>query len=169
MPIPKRLIKLIDSAKVKYEIIQHRTVYTAFDKAKTLKVPEKIIGKTLVAKMDRMFAIVLIPANKNLDKGKLKKAANAKLKKEGKKLIKKISLATENWMKKNLKGAKTGAVPPFGCLWKLPTFVDKNLTKNPKIIVSAGDYNYSFRISPAALKKSMPDIIMATLSQAKKK
>ena len=120
-------------------------------------------------KMDRMFAIVLIPANKNLDKEKLKKAVNAKLKKEGKKLIKKIGLATENWMKKNLKGIKIGAVPPFGSLWKLPTFVDKGLTKNPKIIVSAGDYNYSFRISSAGLKKLVPDIIMATFSRARKK
>ena len=169
MPIPKRLIKFIDSAKIRYEIIQHRTVYTAFDKAKTLKVPEKIIGKTLVVKMDRVFAIVLIPANKNLDKEKLKKVVNAKLKKEGKKLVKKIGLATESWMKKNLKGVKIGAIPPFGCLWKLPTFVDKNLMKNPKIIVSAGDYNYSFRISSAGLKKLVPDLIAGSFSRAKKK
>ena len=72
-------------------------------------------------------------------------------------------------MKKNLKGVKVGAIPPFGSLWKLPTFVDKGLMKSSKIIVSAGNYNFSFKISPANLKKLLPDLIIGSFSQAKKK
>ncbi|MFA4998536.1 MAG: hypothetical protein WC514_00720, partial [Candidatus Paceibacterota bacterium] len=68
MPISKKLINFLDKSKVKYEVLEHKTVYTAFDKAKTLRVKENIIGKTLVVKIDKNYALVLVPANKNLDK-----------------------------------------------------------------------------------------------------
>ena len=155
MPVPKRLIKFLDSSKIKYEIIKHRTVYTAFDKAATLRVMPKIIGKTLVVKLDKNPALILIPASKNLDKQKLKKIAK----------IKSIDFIKEAWMKKNLKGIKIGAVPPFGNLWKLQTFVDRGLTQNPKIIVNSGEYTFSIKIKAGDMKKLIPDLVMGNFSK----
>lgn len=159
MPIPKKLLKFINSAGVKYEPIEHRQVFTANDKAATLKVPEKLVGKTLVMKIDKKVALVLIPANKNLDIQKLKKIAKAK----------NIVFIKEAWMKKNLKGVKVGAVPPFGNLWKAPTFIEKSLLKEPKIIINGGDYNCSIKISSANLKKLIPDLVIGSFSVAKEK
>lgn len=169
MAIPKKIIKFIEGNKIKYETLEHKTVYTAFDKARTLKVPEKIIGKVLAVKMDKDFGIVLIPADKNLDRTKLKRLVNARLKGKNKKLVEEISFATETWIKKNLKGIKMGAIPPFGNLWKMPVFVDRGLMKNLKIIVPAGDYNWSFKFSSVNLKKLVPDLIMGNFTQAKVK
>jgi len=157
MPVPKRLIKFLDSAKIKYETIKHRTVYTAFDKAATLKVTPKIIGKTLVVKLDKNPALVLISANKNLDKQKLKKIAKAKS----------IDFIKETWMKKNLKGIKIGAVPPFGNLWKLQTFLDRGLAQNPKIIVNSGEYTFSIKIKAGDIKKLIPDLVMGNFSKTR--
>ncbi len=158
MAIPQKITKFLDKNKAKYEVLKHKTVYTAFDKAATLRVAPKIIGKTLVVKLDKNQALVLIPANKNLDKQKLKKIAKAKS----------IDFIKEAWMKKNLKGIKMGAVPPLGSLWKMPTFIDRGLTRNPKIIVNSGDYNFSIRISPAVLKKIIPNSIINSFSAPKK-
>lgn len=155
MPIAKKLIKFL--SKIKYEPIEHKIVYTAYDKAQTLKVAEKTVGKTLVMKFNGNFAIVLIPANKILDKVKFKKIVNARVKKTKQKSIKEIGFATEVWMKKNLKGVKVGAVPPFGNLWKLPTFLDKSLLGNSKIIINAGDYRTSIKINPTLFKKLIPE------------
>ena len=167
MAIPQKIIKFLDKNKVNYEIIKHRTVYTAFDKAATLRVPPKIIGKTLVVKLDKNPALVLIPANKNLDKQKLKKIAKAKS----------VDFIKEAWMKKNLKGIKIGAIPPFGNLWKscpkaargagcrLPTFVDRGLTQNPKIIVNSGEYTFSIKIKAGDMKKLIPDLVMGNFSK----
>jgi len=41
MGIPQKIIKFLEGNKAKYEQILHRTVYTAFDKATTLGVPQK--------------------------------------------------------------------------------------------------------------------------------
>lgn len=165
MPIPQKVIKFLDSAKIKYEPIEHRTVFTAYDKAQTLKVPEKIIGKTLVVKFNKSYALVLIPANKNLDKVKLKKVINDWRKKINEKPIKTIDFVTEAWMKKNLKGVKIGAIPPFGSLWKFPTFIDKSLINQPKIVVNGGDWNWSIKINLTNFKKMIPDLITGSFSK----
>jgi len=148
----------LEKNKVKYEAIQHRIVYTAFDKAATLKVPERIVGKTLVMKMDKKIGLALIPANKVLDKEKFKKMAKAK----------NVDFIKEAWMKKNLKGLKVGAIPPFGNLWRLLTFIDKSLLNQPKIIINGGDYNFSIKITPASLKKLIPDLVIGNFSKARK-
>jgi len=169
MAISKKIINFLEKKKVKFEIIKHKTVYTSFDKAQTLKIAQRVIGKTLVIKFNREKGVVLIPANKNLDKVKLKKLINQKFKKIGKKAIKKIDFVTERWMKKNLKGVKVGAIPPLGNLWKMMTFIDKSLLKEKEIIISGGDYKFSLRIkSRDLLKKLLPDAILGNFSKKKK-
>ena len=188
MAIPKKVINFLEKGKVKYEAIGHRTVYTAFDKAKTLKISEKMVGKTLVLKMNPVgsrrlsfgasgkLAVVLIPANKKLDKGKIKKFVKTK----------KIEFASERLIKNKLKarlpryakhcgqGVKVGAIPPFGLqpahhpTRKILTFIDKSLLKNPKIIVNGGNYNFSIKISSNQLKKILPDAIFGNFSEKKK-
>jgi len=163
MPIPQKLIKFLEKNKVKYEPIRHRTVYTAFDKAATLKVPQKMVGKTLVIKLDKNPAIILISANKNLDynppttRNKFKKIAKTK----------KVDFVSERIIKNKLKGVKVGAIPPFGNLWRLPTFIDAQLLTQSKIIVNGGDYNWSIKISPANLKKLIPDLIIGSFSKSR--
>ena len=168
MAIPKKVINFLDKTGVKYEIVEHRIVYTAKDKAATLRVDEKIIGKTLVVKTDKDYAIVLIPANKNLNKTKLKKAINIERKKLKQKSIKNIDFVKEQWMKKNLKTMKIGAIPCFGSLWNLPTFADKGLLKNSKIIVNSGDYNSSIKISPTNFQKLEQNLILGSFTEPKK-
>ena len=158
MAIPQKIIKFLEKNKVKYEPIKHRTVYTAHDKAATLRVPEKIVGKTLVMKFDRNIGLVLIPVNKNLDKIKFKKVAKAKS----------VDFVKEVWMKKNLKGVKVGTFPPFGNLFKLSTFVDRGLMRQSEIIVNGGDYTWSIKITPANFKKLVPDLVIGNFSKAKK-
>ena len=152
MAIPVKVLKFLEKAKVKYEPAKHKKVYTAYDKAATLRVPLKIVGKTLVVKLDRNLALFLIPANKNLDKRKLK-----------------AKFVSERVIKNKLKGVKVGAIPPFGSLWKLLTYVDRTLLKAPKIFVNAGDYNWSLKINPASLRKLLPSVILGNFSKAKGK
>ena len=180
MPIPQKIEKFLKGAGVKYKIIEHRIVYTAIDKSATLKVSPKIIGKTLILKAGPSdFIFALIPADKNLDKQKIKKAINvwhkkaptspaaSGIRRAKDKAIKNIDFAPEKWMKLNLKGLDLGAVPPFGVIWKIPTFIDGILLKNPKIIINSGKYNCSIKISPASLKKIIPDLVAASFSKKK--
>jgi len=159
MPIAKKVINFLDRAGVKYEPVKHRTVYTAHDKAATLRANPKIIGKTLVLSLDKQLAVVLIPANRNLDKNKIKKAARAK----------KVDFVSERVIKNKIKGVKLGAIPPLGNLWKINTFVDSSLLRAPKIFVNAGDHEWSLKMSPATFKKLIPGLVSGNFSKPRKK
>ncbi len=136
MPPSKKLLNLLDSLKAKYDVVKHKTVYTAYDLAQTLKKDLGGISKTLVVKADKVYVLVVVPASRRLDLKKLKKLLKAK----------KVEIAKEGVMKKVLK-VKPGAITPFGKLYKdIPVYVDKTLLKAKKIIAGAGSYEESVEI-----------------------
>ena len=168
MAIPKKIINFLEKKKIRYQILEHKTVYTAFDKSQTLRMKPNIIGKTLVLKANKDLVIVLIPANKNLDKQKVKKIINKKFKKEGKKPVKTIDFASERLMKNKLKGVKIGAIPPFGNLFGFTSLINRSLLGQSKIIINSGDYNQSLEIKGVFLKKLMPDLVAGSFIRARK-
>jgi Ala-tRNA(Pro) deacylase len=166
MKIPAKIIKYLDSNKIKYEIIEHKTVFTAYDKAATLKIKPNVIGKTLVLKTDKDLVMVLVPGNKNLDLAKIKKAVNDQRKKQGMKPVLKIDFISETIIKNKFKGIKLGAIPPFGDIWKLPLFADRGLLKEKNIFANTGIYESSFKISPKVVEKLRA--VLGNFSKAKK-
>ena len=123
MAISKKITKYLDDNKYKYELIDHKTTYTAWDVSQTEKVKPQEVAKSLIMKADNDYLVAIISANRNLDKQKLLKVINALRKKSKEKAYKKIDFAKEVWMKKNLIG-KVGAVPAFAGLLKLPIYMD---------------------------------------------
>lgn len=113
-------------------MVKHKTVYTAYDLAQTLKAKLGEIAKTLVVKADKFYVLVVLPASHKLDLGKLKKFLKAK----------KVEIAKEKVMSTVFK-VKPGAITPFGELHKVPVYLDKALLKAKKIIASAGTYEDS--------------------------
>ncbi|HOZ36536.1 MAG TPA: YbaK/EbsC family protein [bacterium] len=173
----KKLIKYLDDGKVKYEVLEHRTVYTAYDAAATMHVKLGEIAKSLLVKFNKPFedgkkpyALVLLSADKNIDLKKLAKVISGwaiKLNKElrmekpekGKKLAvdvynktTKIFLSKEKDMKDKFKlGA--GPMSAFGSLYKLPVFIDKGLIKKEKAIFASGSFVESLRLTVASFIK----------------
>lgn len=178
MSIQKNLEKFLKDAKVKYELVKHRTVYTALDKANTLKVKPKEVAKTVVLKLGAgklaQYVVASIPADKNFDKEKFKKLYNDWLKKavkaEGKvfKAVKEIDFAAEAVIKKNIiKIKKGGTVAPFGFLYKLPAFIDKSLLKVRKLVINGGGFEESVIIDGGQIEK-IEEIVKGSFSKSKK-
>ena len=157
MAIPKKILNFLKKSKLDFAILEHKTVYTAFDKSQTLKVNPEIVGKTLILKKDGKLAIVLIPANKNLSFKNFKRLTKAK----------KVEFISEKLMAKKFRGVKVGAVPPFGNLWKIETFADKSLFKKREIILNGGNYNFSIKIKSKDFKKLVPDLILGNFGKKK--
>jgi Ala-tRNA(Pro) deacylase len=153
--IPTKITKYLDKNKIKYEITEHKKVFTAYDKAATLKIKPNVIGKTLVLKTDKDLVMVLVAGDKNLDLAKIKKAAK----------VKKIDFISETVIKNKFKGVKLGAIPPFADMWKLPLFMDRGFAKEKNIFVSSGVYEASFKISPKVFEKTA---VLGNFSKAKK-
>lgn len=135
MPISKKILNHLDKNKVKYEILKHKTVYTAFDLANTLKKKLSEIAKTLLIKADNRYVLVVLPAHYKLDLGKLKKILKSK----------KVEIVKEKVMSRVLK-IKPGAMVPFGTLHKVGVVLDRTLLKTERIIMGAGSFTESFRL-----------------------
>ena len=132
MAIPKKLLAHLDKAKIKYKIVRHKTVYTAYDAAQTLGAKLGEIAKTLVIKADKIYLLAVLPASHKLDLGKLKKIIKAK----------KIEITKEGVMKKIFK-IKPGAITPFGQIYKVPVYIDKGMLRAKQIIAGAGTFEES--------------------------
>jgi len=161
MAISKKIIDYLKKKKYKFEIVEHKTTYTAYDTARTTqkqgkKVKSEEIIKALVVKADKDHFLALVPAVKRLDKKKLLKTINALKKKNKEKSLKSLDLAKEAWMKKNIPG-KVGATPPFKELLKIDIYIDAVLAKQKNLYVGSGEYEYSIKLAAKQyLKNEMP-------------
>ena len=168
--IPKKLTKFLEDNKIKHELVEHRTAFTAVDIAATQHIKPQEIIKALVMKIDSKTPILaLLSANRNLDKDKLLKTINTYRKKNDEKLAKKIAFAKEKWMKENIKIGKIGATPPFEALLKIPVIIDNLVLKNTKVYVSSGDYNFSIKMTMAVFKKVSGEFVSGSFSLSKSK
>ncbi|MDP3741233.1 MAG: YbaK/EbsC family protein [bacterium] len=130
------VLDALKKARVKFNKIEHKVVYTAHDAAKTTKKKLGEIAKVVLVKVDKNLALVVVPAGKYTDLAKVKKALKAK----------KITIASEKDIAKYLK-TKVGLLHPFGHLYKIPTLLDKSLTKAKKMIATAGSYTHSVEMA----------------------
>ena len=143
MPIPAKLSKFLSQNKVKFEEVKHKQVFTGLDKAATLRVKPNLIAKTLVMKSGKDLVMAILAANCNLNKKKFAKASK----------LKNPDFVSEILIKNRIKGFKVGAIPPFGQMFKVPSFIDRGLLKEKTIFVSAGNYETSLKLSPKILEK----------------
>ena len=148
----KKLENLLKKNKIFYQTIQHKTVYTTFDLHQTTGIALKEIGKTLLVKADKEFFLTVISGNRKLDLIKLKNLLNKALVKtanargEQFKKIKKLKIGSEIQIKRNFT-KKIGALLPLGSFYKKRTIVDKLFLKNKKIILRAGDFKESIKMT----------------------
>jgi len=168
MTISAKLNKFLSQNKVKFEEIKHRQVFTGLDKAATLRVKPGLIAKTLIMKsgpegkpsasygVNKNLAMAILAANRNLNKKKFAKASK----------LKNPDFVSETLIKNRIKGFKVGAIPPFGQLFKMPTFIDRGLLKEKMVFISAGNYETSLKLSSKVLEKL--GAVKADFSEIKK-
>ncbi len=130
--IGKKVLNYLDKHGISFDVVDHKTIYTAHDLAQTLRSDLDSIAKALLVKVDSQYKIIVLPAGRKIDFSKLAKALKAK----------KVSIPKEKVMEKVLK-VKVGGITPFGALHKLETLVDKSLLKTQKVIMNAGSFNQS--------------------------
>jgi Ala-tRNA(Pro) deacylase len=136
MKIPKQLIDCLNENKVRYEILHHPEAVTAQRIAQAEHVKGRHHAKVVVVKSGEQHLITVLPADHQID-----------LKKIGKATGKAASLAEEHDFKSLFPDCAVGAMPPFGNLYGLPTFVDKRLAAQDYIVFEAGTHTDAIKLS----------------------
>ena len=149
MPV-KRLKEALDKHKMKYVVVSHSLAYTAQEIAATAHVPGKELAKTVMVRVDGKIQMAVLPASRQIDFSKLKKALQAK----------KADLATEEEFRGLCPDCELGAMPPFGSLYGLPVMVDQSLGEDEDIYFNAGTHRELVKMAfEDFIKIEKPDIV----------
>lgn len=147
MAIPKKLLNALAKHKVRYRVLPHKTVYTAYDLATTLGEDLKKVAKTLLVRADRRYVLVVLPASARLDLKALAKLLKAKA----------VSISPEAAIKRFK--VMPGTTPPFGSLLGVTVALENTLAKVGDIIVRAGSLTESLNMKAKDFVKMESPIV----------
>lgn len=133
----QKLKNFLDEKNIKYVSVKHSNAYTAQEVAATTHVSGKEFAKTVIINRDGKQIMCVLPASYKVDFGQLK----ANLGSDN------ISLASEAEFKYHFPDCEVGAMPPFGNLYDMDTYVAEVLTFNKEIAFNAGTHTEIIRMS----------------------
>jgi Ala-tRNA(Pro) deacylase len=133
--IPKQLIDSLKKNRVGYEILRHDEAVTAQRIAQAEHVKGRHHAKVVMLKSGQEHLMTVLPADHQID---LEKAAKA--------IGKAVSLDTETEFKSLFPDCAVGAMPPFGNLYNVPTYVDESLANEEYIVFEAGTHTDAIKI-----------------------
>lgn len=134
--ISTRLKQFLDQNQVGYDVVQHDPAFTAQQLAARLHVPGREFVKVVVVKLNGTYALAVLPAPLRINFKALAQGAGAK----------KCSLASETEFQQLFPDCELGAMPPFGNLYNLPTYVDQDLSAEETIVFNAGTHAEAIRL-----------------------
>jgi Ala-tRNA(Pro) deacylase len=136
MELPKRLIDCLNENKAHYEILRHPEAVTAQRIAQAEHVKGRYQAKVVIVKSGDQLLMMVLPADHQIDLEKAEKAIG-----------KPVALAREDEFKSLFDDCAIGAMPPFGYLYDLPTYVDKDLAAEDYIVFEAGTHTDAIKMS----------------------
>jgi prolyl-tRNA editing enzyme YbaK/EbsC (Cys-tRNA(Pro) deacylase) len=164
MAIPKRVLAHLKKTKMKFEVVPHKTVYTAYDLAQTLGEKLENIAKTLLIKVELpkvekkapRYYMVAVPASYRIDLRAIQKYLKAL----------KVELAKEKEMAKL--GMLPGAGTPFVSMYKdVGLLMDHALARVSHGLVRAESFTDSLRVKIKDLIRSEQALVVKVGSKGK--
>lgn len=139
MSVLDSIREMLAANGIQFRELHHESTTTSEESARFRGEPLHIGGKAILLKTEDVFRLFVLPANRKLDSGAVKKHLN----------VKKTRFASADELLQQT-GLVPGSVPPFGRpILELDLYVDEALTKNDRIAFNAGSLTDSIIFSMA--------------------
>jgi Ala-tRNA(Pro) deacylase len=125
------LIEYLERRKAKFRRQVHREAFTAAQAAKYSDVCDQNFAKVVMIKVDGVLAMVVLPAHHNLKLSVLSDVLGAAH----------VRLATEKEFACRFPRCEIGAMPPFGHLYGLQTYLVPLFEDGKEIAFNAGTHS----------------------------
>jgi len=132
-----KIKEYLDNNKVHYTSIEHPERYTAQGTAQVTHIKGKEMAKTVIVDADGRFYMVVLPAHFHVDLDGLKETLGAT----------KVDLADEEKFTRRFPECEVGAMPPFGNLYGMDVYVQKELADDDEIAFNAGTHKEVIKIA----------------------
>lgn len=130
MPIVPKLEAFLAKNHVSYTHTIHPLAYTARGVATAEHLPPHEVAKSVVFVGDDGVGIAVLPADAVVDLQQLRDALG----------VNRLRLATESELAGLFPDSELGAMPPFGNLYNIPVYVDRELAAEEWIAFNAGTH-----------------------------
>ncbi|HET7339381.1 MAG TPA: YbaK/EbsC family protein [Candidatus Dormibacteraeota bacterium] len=128
-------IEFLEAKQIPFELLPHRTAFTAADEAATLHVARTDVIKTVVLDVGAGHVIAVIPASRRLDMGLVREELADKH----------AHLAGEIETERDFPAYELGAIPPIPSMAMVPVFVDPEIM-NREAVIFAADHEESVKV-----------------------
>lgn len=139
MSISLRISEYLDAQKVGFEVIHHPQAFTAQEVAHSLHISGKRLAKAVVLKGDDKLVMAVLPASHRLNIRELQAAIG----------VKHLQMLDESELTKIFPDCELGAIPPFGNLYGMETWVDRAVSESEEIVFCAGTHRDCVRMKYA--------------------
>lgn len=139
----QRLEEFLAARQARYEVVQHDAAITAQEQAAAMRTPGQHVAKVLIVKERDGYVMAVLPASTELDLDRLKGLVG-----HGE-----VRLATVEEIGSVVTDCAPGAIPPFGAVYGLRSFVDRSLLLAPEVTMPAGDPASAIRMRSAEFRR----------------
>ncbi len=129
LPVFDSIVALLQEHHVEFTVLEHEPVYTSEEAARVRGTKLASGAKALICKVDRDFAMFVMPADRRLANRKVRNALKSRS----------LRFASRDEVLDRT-GLQPGSIPPFGSLFGLPTYCDEGLAGEVTINFNAGDH-----------------------------
>jgi Ala-tRNA(Pro) deacylase len=122
---------------VPFEIMAHTQAFTMPEVAAALQVPGQQVAKVVMVKGDGKMAMLVTSAAHRLDFAKVRAVLG----------VDKVDLAKEEEFGDLFPDCEVGAMPPFGNLYNVPVYVDKDVVEEENIVFRVGTHQQAMKVA----------------------
>ncbi len=130
MSVSPSILEFLRQADVGYTAFPHPRAYTAKQEAAAAAVPQHNWAKVVTCFADGEPLQAVVPADSDVDFERLGRLIGAP----------EVRMATEDELDWLYPDCETGAMPPFGPLYRQLVYVDEHLADDEKIAFNAGTF-----------------------------
>ncbi len=145
-----KLAQLLDDSKVKYTLVPHSLSYTAKEISQAAHIAGKELAKSVVVWMDGTQVLVVLPGSDMIDFTMLRTQVGAS----------NVELATESDFKDRFPECEVGAMPPFGKLFNMKTYVAASLKDDEEILFNAGSHRELIKMTYAEYERLAEPVVI---------
>jgi len=138
MSVLDRLVQRLESRGIPFTLLHHAPVYTSEEAAQVRGTTLASGAKALICKADDCFIMVVMPADLRMASRLVRRSTSSR----------RLRFASREEVA-DLTGLQPGSIPPFGSLFKLPTWCDHRLAEQATINFNAGDHAVSISMAYA--------------------
>jgi len=132
MACVERVKRLLEQNQVSYQVVPHREAFTSQEVAETSHVPGRRLAKVVLLRDTKgAHLMAVIPAQEHIDLPLLQRASG----RPG------VAMAAEDEIKRLFPDCEVGAMPPFGNLYQLPTYLDACFRGEEDFYFQAGNHH----------------------------